>query len=131
VFPTSTGAKFGQDNFRNRVLAGSIRDANKALAKAGQTPLPEGITPHSLRRTFVSLLYTLGETPPVVMAEMGHSDPALALRIYAQAMARDEAERSKLRALVEGGEFRPIETDEGSSAQTSGPSQDIRHGEST
>jgi hypothetical protein len=42
------------------------------------------------------------------MAEMGHADPGLALRIYAQAMGRDEAERSKLRALVEGVGFTPI-----------------------
>jgi hypothetical protein len=36
------------------------------------------------------------------MAELGHTDPALALRIYAQAMRRDEGEAERLRALVEG-----------------------------
>jgi hypothetical protein len=35
-------------------------------------------------------------------------------------MRRDEAERSKLRTLVEGVEFRPIEADESESAQTTG-----------
>jgi hypothetical protein len=55
--------------------------------------------------------YALGETPPVVMAEMGHSDAALALRIYAQAIRRDEAERGKLQALVEGGKT-PINANE-------------------
>ena len=39
------------------------------------------------------------------MAEMGHTAPALALRVYAQAMRMDEGERGKLRALVDG-EFR-------------------------
>lgn len=48
------------------------------------------------------MLYALGESPAVVMAEMGHTDPALALRIYAQAMRRDEGENERLRALVEG-----------------------------
>jgi integrase len=71
--------------------------------------------------TFASLLYALGEAPPVVMAEMGHADPGLALRIYAQAMGRDDAERSKLRALVEGIGFTPINADERESAQTEGP----------
>jgi len=43
-----------------------------------------------------------GESPPVVMAEMGHTDPALSLRVYAQAMRRDESRQPQLRVLVEG-----------------------------
>jgi hypothetical protein len=46
---------------------------------------------------------------------MGHADPALALRIYAQAMGRDDAERSKLRALAEGGKT-PINANKAESA---------------
>jgi hypothetical protein len=37
------------------------------------------------------------------MDEMGHTDPALALRVYRQAMRRDEGERAQLRVLVVGG----------------------------
>jgi integrase len=47
---------------------------------------PDNLTPHWLRRTFASVLYALGESPPVVMAEMGDTSPALALRVYAQVM---------------------------------------------
>jgi hypothetical protein len=36
------------------------------------------------------------------MAEMGHTDPALALSIYAHAMRRDEGENERLRYLVNG-----------------------------
>lgn len=36
------------------------------------------------------------------MAEMGRTDPSLALRIYAQAIRRDRAEIERLRALVDG-----------------------------
>jgi hypothetical protein len=62
--------------------------------------------------------YAIGEPPPVVMAEMGHTDPALALSIYAHAMRRDEGESERLRALVEGpsaslGGFEVSETTEG------------------
>jgi hypothetical protein len=39
------------------------------------------------------------------MAEMGHTDPKLALSIYAQAMRRDEGEGERLRALVEGADW--------------------------
>ncbi len=37
------------------------------------------------------------------MEEMGHTDPGLALRVYAQAMRRGENETAQLRALVEAG----------------------------
>jgi hypothetical protein len=40
-----------------------------------------------------------------VMAEMGHTSPALALTIYAQAMRRSEGKKARLRALVEGAEW--------------------------
>lgn len=129
VFPTSEGKRFGAENFRNRILAGAVRDANEKLSEAGHAILPEGLTPHSLRRTFASVLYALGEDPGTVMDEMGHADPGLALRIYRQAMRRDEAERGKLRALVEGVEFRPIKADGAESEKAAASAADIAVGE--
>jgi integrase len=73
--------------------------ANEWLAEAGEAPLPS-LTPPGLRRSFASLLYAIGEPPPVVMAEMGHTDPGLALAIYAHAMRRDPGENWRLRELV-------------------------------
>jgi integrase len=98
------------ENFRNRVLAATVKRANENLSKAGQPPLPEGLTPHSLRRTFASILYAVGEDPGVVMDEMGHTDPGLALRIYRQTMRRGEQEKQQLRALLEGAEPCPRQT---------------------
>jgi hypothetical protein len=63
------------------------------------------LTPHSLRRTSCSLLHALSGSPSVVMAEMGHTDPGLALKVYAQAMRRDESQQAQLRALVEGADW--------------------------
>jgi integrase len=103
VFGTLTSARQNPSNLRRRVLKPAVKRANERLAKRELPPLPEGLTPHSLRRTFASLLYALGESPPVVMDEMGHTDPALALRVYAQSMRRGEGEQAQLRALVEGG----------------------------
>ena len=51
------------------------------------------------------MLYVLGENTAVVMAEMGHTSPNLALAIYAQAMRRDEGEAERLRTLVDGLEW--------------------------
>ena len=103
VFATPTGRPHSPSNIRRRVLVKAIERANERLAEAREAPLPEGLTPHSLRRTFASLLYAIGEPAPVVMQEMGHTHPALALRIYAAAMRRDEDENERLCALVDGG----------------------------
>jgi integrase len=82
---------------------GALGRASKQLEAAGLPPLPK-LTPHSLRRTFCSLLYALGEDPGTVMDEMGHTNPALALRVYRQAMRRGEHEKAELRELVRGHE---------------------------
>jgi integrase len=103
VFATRNGKRPSGANIRARVLNAAVVSANADLAKRDLPPLPDKLTPHSLRRTFCSLLYALGETPPAVMQDMGHADPGLALRVYAQAMRRGERETAALRALAEGG----------------------------
>jgi integrase len=102
VFGTSSGRPHGASNVRRRVLAKSIERANAALKHKGLEPLPSGLTPHALRRTFASLLFALGETPPYVMAQMGHTSANLTLSIYARQMDRRDDEPERLRALVEG-----------------------------
>jgi len=86
----------------------AVELANERLAELGAAPLPSGLTPHSLRLTFASVLYAIGTAPPVVMAEMGHTSPALALSIYAQAMSRDGGQADALRELVEGAVWAPV-----------------------
>lgn len=101
VFPTSTGRPLSASNVRRRVLAPAIERADAALAENGLAPLPVGLTPHSLRRTFASLLFALGEPPPYVMSQMGHTTASLTLAIYAKEMHRRDGEHQRLRALVE------------------------------
>lgn len=102
VFATSTGRRRTASNVRRRVFGLTVDRANERLAERSIEPLPERLTPHSLRRTFASLLYALGETPPRVMAQMGHTSPQLALAIYARDMDRRDGEPERLRALVQG-----------------------------
>ena len=102
VFATSKGTPQTATNVRRRVLANAVEKADKRLAKEEKSPLPERLTPHSLRRTFASLLFALGRTAPEVMEQLGHTDPKLTLRIYARAMRRDVGETARLRVLVEG-----------------------------
>jgi integrase len=110
VFPTESGKAQNASNVRNRVLAKSIERANESLSDRGRNPLPEGLTPHSLRRTFISLLLATGEEVPYVMRQVGHTDPKVTLAIYAQVMHRAEGERERLRALVEGADWAPMGT---------------------
>jgi integrase len=100
VFATSSGAAIGASNLRIRILARAVDQANARLGANGWQPLPDGLTPHSLRRTFASLLFALGEPPTYVMSQMGHTTPALTLALYARDMNRRDGERQRLRALV-------------------------------
>ena len=65
-------------------------------------PLPLGITPHKLRHTFASILVAIGKDSTYVMQQLGHTDPAVTLRVCAHAMRRSDDEREQLKALVEG-----------------------------
>jgi integrase len=101
VFGTAAGKRQSASNVRVRVLARARERASERLEGAGGAPMP-AVTPHGLRRSFASLLYAIGEPPPVVMAEMGHTDPALALAVYAHAMRRSDDEVARLIKLVTG-----------------------------
>jgi integrase len=102
VFATSTGGRNSETNVRRRILAPAVSGANEALLSHGREMLPERLTPHSLR--------------------LGHTDPALTLRIYAHDMARGEHERARLRAVVEGRECGTLwdrtQTDEPAASST-------------
>src|SRR5919108_3630479 len=102
VFPTATGRARDKDNIRNRVLEPIAKRADELLAERGHPPLPKGLTPHKLRHTFASVLVACGEDPASVIAQLGHTDPKLTLRVYAHVMRRDPPQRARLRALVDG-----------------------------
>jgi integrase len=86
VFATGRGGHESPSNVRIRFLAPAVKRANEELAKESKRAM-SGITPHSLRRTFVSLLLAAGADVPYAMAQVGHTDPKMTLGIYAQVMA--------------------------------------------
>jgi integrase len=49
--------------------------------------MPEGLTPHSLRRTFASLLFANAEQPPYVKRSMGHTSANLTRSICPRGIA--------------------------------------------
>jgi integrase len=102
VFGTASGARQSPSNVRTRLFAPAITAANKMLEAADQAVLPEPLTPHSLRRTFISILLALGHEVPYVMEQAGHADPKVTLGIYARVMRRTPEDRARLKDLVEG-----------------------------
>jgi hypothetical protein len=85
------------------------------------------MAPHSLRRTFASILVALRQDPATVMRQMGHTTPHMTLGVYAAAMDWADGERDALRALVEG----DVRQGLGDSASEEAAAVDERHGHET
>ena len=82
-FATVSGRPRDKDSVRERVLAPVVRRADEIRAQRGIASLPM-ITPHALRRTYISLMLEAGAPLPYVMDQVGHSDSKTTLEIYAQ-----------------------------------------------
>jgi integrase len=85
AFPTRNGTRQTPDNIRSRILA-PIRDrANQQLEAEGRLLIAH-MTPHTLRRTFASILAVCDVPPRRAMYLMGHTDPTLTLAVYQQVL---------------------------------------------
>ena len=98
VFPTRNGTAMSRSNVTRSVLKPAVERANKEREKKGLLSLV-GITNHSLRRTFMSLLYEAGHSPGYVMDQAGDASAAMALEVYAKVMARGKERRPHLTTL--------------------------------
>lgn len=99
VFPTRNRTQQNRSNVRSGILMPAIGRANAARGKDGLPPI-EGVTNHSLRRTFASLLYEAGASPAYVMAQMGHESSSLALEVYAKVQERQRDTGARMDALI-------------------------------
>ena len=99
VFPTGAGKRDNPSNVRNRFLDSAAKLANADLRAAGREPMPD-VTPHSLRRTFISLLLAAGADVPYVMAQAGHTDPKMTLGLYAKVIASNTDHGAALDGIV-------------------------------
>lgn len=118
VFATAPGKADTSSNIAKR-LKRAVTRANKQLADQEHvSPIPTELSPHSLRRTFASLLYLRGENPVYVMHQMGHTDPKLALRIYTKVMGeqRRRGPGARLVGVLDGARWTQDTPDEDSKA---------------
>ena len=109
-FPTRAGGRRDKDNINARVIRPAVRRANERRALRGLPPLPAKVTAHSLRRTYISMMFAAGAEIPYVMAQVGHGDSKVTLEIYAQVLKRRDREqigRAFDHLLVGGGRGEP------------------------
>ena len=81
LVPSGNGRPLVASNIRQRVLAKVVAEGNDLLRERGIPEILE-CTPHTLRRTYISLLLASGCDPAYVQQQVGHTDPTLTLRIY-------------------------------------------------
>ena len=87
VFATESGRPRDKENISRRVLGPTVKRANDLRAERDLPPLPK-VTPHALRRTYISLMIEAGAPLPYVMSQVGHADSRTTLEIYAQVQKR-------------------------------------------
>lgn len=100
IFHSRNRNALNPSNIRNRLLSGVVKRANERRGEEGKILIPDGITPHALRRTFASLALTAGRDPRWVMAQLGHTDARLTLNVYAQVMQRKQMDRALIWNLM-------------------------------
>jgi integrase len=86
-FPVRGGGHGDRHNLGRRIkhivsIADELRSAN------GLAPLPKRITPHTFRRTFVTLSFQAGKDLVFVQSQVGHADWKTTLGIYTQVSHR-------------------------------------------
>lgn len=86
AFPTRDGNAMTTDGVRARLV--TIRDrANELLEATGRAPIAH-LTPHTLRRTFASILAVSNVPPRRAMYLLGHADAKFTMSVYRRTATR-------------------------------------------
>ena len=110
LFPTKRGTPHSRQNLNRRVLAPAIARAAQARAAREDSVLPPAITPHTLRRSFVTLSAQAGRSASWIQAQIGHADMTTMQRYYMQASRSEWARTSDL-APVRTPDLAPLPSD--------------------
>jgi integrase len=93
VFATASGKARDKDNVRT-ILSRVVARVNESREARGEAPLPP-VVPHTLRRTYISLMLEAGAPLHYVMDQVGHEDSKTTLEIYAMVQKRLSRPRVK------------------------------------
>lgn len=118
VFTARTGRRQAATNVAHR-LKTAIKRANVKLEEIEIEPISERVSPHSLRRTYASLRYAVGDDPITVAEQGGWADPSFPMKVYAKAVRR----RDRLSGAYLQAFDRALEWAAMGSGDASGPAQ--------
>ena len=90
AFPTARSTRRNKDNLNARVLKPALRRADEMRAARGLPALPPGVSVHTLRRTYVSLMLAAGADLRWVQSQVGHEDAKMTLDVYTQVLQRKD-----------------------------------------
>lgn len=97
LFVTRQGNRQTPQNIREHIIKPSRARANEVLVR------PIGhLTPHSLRRTFASILAEVGVQPRRAMYLLGHTDAKFTMRVYQQVLDVGADTAQQLERLLGG-----------------------------
>jgi integrase len=99
VFATRNGRRNTVDNVRRRIVDGAVLRANELLVARAQRPIVT-CTPHTLRRTYASMLAELNVPPRRAMYLIGHTNPTLIMRVYQQVLDMGDAGVETLERVI-------------------------------
>jgi integrase len=89
LVPNARGGRISRQRV-GKIVAAAASLASGRLTAAGLPPLPK-TTPHTLRRTFISIALLANEFDlKFVMAQVGHADSSMTTDVYAQLQQRAE-----------------------------------------
>ncbi len=86
MFATANGTPRDRNNIRT-ILARVVEKVNDRPGRRGHAALPP-VVPHTLRRTYISLMLEAGAPLHYVMDQVGHEDSKTTLEIYAHVQKR-------------------------------------------
>jgi integrase len=94
LFPNVRGGRLSRQRV-SRIVGEASRLATERLVKRGLPPLPN-TTPHSLRRTYVSIALLANNFDVLwVMGQVGHADSKMTTDVYAQLQQRVRREHGQ------------------------------------
>lgn len=112
AFPTRRGTARTKDTVLAGVVVPVVQRANQLRAAAGAPPIRAHVTPHTLRRSYITFMLAAGFDLPYVQDQVGHLDPKTTLAIYAQVIRRPDRDQLRAEARALFGEDRSPLPDE-------------------
>jgi integrase len=84
IFATATGGRRDRHSIRTRLLEPVVNQAAELLERRSLPCLPQRVTAHTFRRTYLTYLAWAGVPMRRAMSQAGHKDAKLTLQIYQQ-----------------------------------------------